>query len=295
MTGKCSRHNAIADFLSGFSIEVTAKDADAVTQCDNGLPPPSAVFLPWLANETVESRVAAAVHLRQAGYEPVVHVAARHLRDRTELESFLTILSTRADVHRLLLVGGDLPSPTGPFGTVLSIIESGLLERANIRSVGIAGHPEGHSAVDPAVLWQALHDKCEALAHRGIAAEIVTQFSFDAKSVLSWLSELRARAIMPPVAIGLPGPAGIKTLLRYASRCGVGASAAVVAKYGVSLTRLIGKAGPEPFLADLTDGLSEGTMGTVRAHVYPFGGFKDTARWLEDALPSNSNYPKAPT
>jgi methylenetetrahydrofolate reductase (NADPH) len=47
-----------------------------------------------------------------------------------------------------------------------------------------------------------------------------------------------------PVRLGIPGPAGIKTLMRFASGCGVGASTAVLAKYGISIGKLFGSVGP---------------------------------------------------
>jgi methylenetetrahydrofolate reductase (NADPH) len=284
MDGTIAGRTAIASFLSDFSLEVTAKDGVALARSLAGLRAPSAVFVPWLPNETAAARIAAAAALRHDGLEPVMHVSARQVLDEKSLAHFLAELSARAGVHRLLLVGGDMASAAGPFGSVLQIIESGVLEHAGIREVGIAGHPEGHPAVDTATLWQALHEKCAVLAARGIATEIVTQFSFDPDAVLSWLVELRARGIAVPVALGIPGPASIRTLLRYAARCGVGASASAVAKYGLSLTKLIGKAGPEPFLLKLTRGLAPERTGQVRAHVYPFGGFEDTIGWLRGAL-----------
>lgn len=285
MDGAFVPHAAIAALLSDYSLEVTTKDAIALAQTTPMLRKPSAVFLPWLPHDTPEARVGAAVCLRTAGFEPVVHVSARQLKDRESFATLLTELSARADVKRLLLVGGDRANAAGPFATVLQIIESGLLEAAGIRKVGIAGHPEGHPAVDTAILWQALQEKCDALAQRGIESEIVTQFSFDADGVLAWLAELRDRGLAIPVAIGIPGPASIRTLLRYAGRCGVGASAGVVAKYGFSLTKLIGKAGPEPFLHKLARGLAPERTGSVRAHLYPFGGFEETMTWLRNALP----------
>ena len=59
------------------------------------------------------------------------------------------------------------------------------------------------------------------------------------------------RGIDVPVRLGVPGPAGIKRLLGFAKRCGVGASASVMKKYGVSLTNLIGSAGPDKLVDSL--------------------------------------------
>jgi methylenetetrahydrofolate reductase (NADPH) len=89
------------------------------------------------------------------------------------------------------------------------------------------------------------------------------------------------RGIEAPVRIGVPGPAGIKTLLRFAAHCGVGASASVMAKYGVSLTRLLGTAGPDKLIDDFARGIGP-EHGAVRLHFYPFGGLTKTVEWIAD-------------
>jgi methylenetetrahydrofolate reductase (NADPH) len=110
---------------------------------------------------------------------------------------------------------------------------------------------------------------------------IVTQFAFDDDAIISWIKEMRARGIDVPVRLGVPGPAGIKRLLGFAKRCGVGASASVMKKYGVSLTNLIGSAGPDKLVASLEKGLTP-ELGRVRLHFYPFGALKASAEWIND-------------
>jgi methylenetetrahydrofolate reductase (NADPH) len=127
--------------------------------------------------------------------------------------------------------------------------------------------------------WEALEAKHAELESRGIATLIVTQFGFDAGPFLSWLLALRARGLDVPVRIGVPGPAGVATLIRFAARCGVGASAGVMAKYGVSLTKLVGSAGPDALVDQLGKGLGP-EHGPVRLHFYPFGGLEKTVDWI---------------
>jgi len=103
----------------------------------------------------------------------------------------------------------------------------------------------------PEQCWAVLEKKRRDILSRGMVPLIVTQFGFDPDAVLAWLQELRARGIDCPVRIGVPGPASIASLIRFAARCGVSASASVMGKYGVSLTQLIGTAGPDK-LVDAT-------------------------------------------
>ena len=83
-----------------------------------------------------------------------------------------------------------------------------------------------------------------------------------------------------PVRVGVPGPAGIKTLLRFAARCGVQASASVMAKYGLSITQLLGTAGPDKMVDALSERISS-EHGRVRLHFYPFGGLERTVEWIK--------------
>ena len=52
-------------------------------------------------------------------------------------------------------------------------------------------------------------------------------------------------------------------------------------KYGVSLTNLIGSAGPDKLVASLEKGLTP-EHGRVRLHLYPFGALKASAEWVND-------------
>ena len=88
-------------------------------------------------------------------------------------------------------------------------------------------------------MW--MEKKIDAVRAHGMVPLIVTQFAFDDDAIVEWLGEMRDRGIDVPVRLGVPGPAGIKRLLGFAKRCGVGASASVMKKYGVSITNLIGK------------------------------------------------------
>ena len=69
---------------------------------------------------------------------------------------------------------------------------------------------------------------------------------------MAWIDQVRDRGIDSTIRIGTPGPAGIKRLLGFARRFGIGANAMIVKKYGFSLTNLMGTAGPDKFVGDLS-------------------------------------------
>ncbi|HIE5096433.1 methylenetetrahydrofolate reductase [Stenotrophomonas maltophilia] len=267
-------------FINTFSLEVGAKAMPALRADAGRIAPGTVISIPYLASEDDEARLAAVRTVRELGFEPIPHLSARRIASQLALERFMDRAAGEAGIERCLLIAGDLATPVGPFADSATIIETGLLERCGIKHVGVGGHPEGHPVMAPEQRWQALEHKCQSIRERGMAPQIVTQFAFDAGVVLTWLDTLRARGITAPVLVGVPGPASIARLLRYAAMCGVGASASMLAKYGVNIGRLLGSAGPEVFMDRLLDGLTD-THGEVSPHFFPFGGIAPSLQWIE--------------
>lgn len=264
----------------GYSLEMTAKDRPNLRAAAGAIAPETPVAITFLPNETMDARIEAAAEVRALGLEPMPHLSARRIVSHDELEQMVARTVAEAGARRAFLVAGDPPVPVGPFADTMSLLQTGVFERNGIQAIGIAGHPEDHPMMDEQARWVALEEKHAAIAARGMATLIVTQFGFDADPFIRWLEKLRARGIDCPVRIGVPGPAGIKTLLRYAAHCGVGASTAVLAKYGISLTRLLGAAGPDKLVDRLASGLTP-AHGPVRLHFYPFGGLDRTVEWIQ--------------
>ncbi|MFW2851950.1 methylenetetrahydrofolate reductase [Sphingomonas sp. TX0543] len=267
-------------FTEGYSLEITAKDVPALIDAAPNIAADTPVAITFLPGETMDARIAAAVAVRDLGFEPMPHLSARRIESPNELAAIVQRTTAEAGARRFFLVAGDPPVPAGPFPDTMSLLETGLFETNGIRAIGVAGHPESHPAMDARARWSWLHRKCDAIGERGMAPLIVTQFGFDAQPFLDWLVELRAQGIDAPVRIGVPGPAGIKTLLRFAAHCGVGATASVMTKYGVSVTKLLGTAGPDKLVDALEAGLTP-AHGPVRLHFYPFGGLARTVEWID--------------
>lgn len=267
-------------FINAFSLEVGAKAMPALRADAGRIAPGTVISIPYLASEDDDARLAAVRTVRELGFEPMPHLSARRIASRLALERFMDRAAGEAGVDSCLLIAGDLATPAGPFADSAAIIDTGLLERCGIKRVGVGGHPEGHPVMTPEQRWRALEQKCQSIRERGMAPQVVTQFAFDAGVVLAWLDTLRARGITAPVLVGVPGPASIARLLRYAAMCGVGASASMLAKYGVSIGRLLGSAGPEVFMDRLLDGLTD-AHGEVSPHFFPFGGIAPSLQWIE--------------
>ena len=269
------------DMVDGYSLEMTAKEIDGLREAAPLIRKDTQIAVTFLPGEEMDQRVEAAVAVRELGFEPIVHLSARRIESEAQLDKYLGDITSRAGVTRCFIIAGDPPEPEGPYSDSLQIIESGLLEKHGIKIVGIGGHPEGHPNVDKNDLWIWMQKKIDAVRAHGMVPLVVTQFAFDDDAIVEWIGEMRDRGIDVPVRLGVPGPAGIKRLLGFAKRCGVGASASVMKKYGVSLTNLIGSAGPDKLVGNLEKKLTE-RHGRVRLHFYPFGALEPCAKWIND-------------
>ncbi|WP_210583771.1 methylenetetrahydrofolate reductase [Streptomyces sp. GESEQ-35] len=266
--------------LEDFSLEMTGKDIPKLEEAHATIPPGTRINITFLGNEDLRMRLDAARAVKRLGFTPVPHISARRLRSRDDLEQFLAGLRADGTAENVFVVGGDPARPEGPYEDALAVIRTGLLGRNGVRHVGVSGYPEGHPAIPDGALRSALTDKYAVLQAQQLTGDVITQFGFDADAVLTWVEETRKWGVDQPIRIGVPGPAGVRRLLAYAARFGVGTSASIAKKYGFSLTNLMGTTGPERFLRALGDGYDPVRHGDLKVHFYTFGGLGATAEWI---------------
>jgi methylenetetrahydrofolate reductase (NADPH) len=180
-------------------------------------------------------------------------------------------------VRRALVIAGDSDKPAGAFRSAIEVIDGGALRRHGITEIGIAGYPDGHPRIAQQDLDRALADKINAAETTGMAVHVVTQFCFDAPAIVTWIKRLRAFGIEHPVRVGLAGPTSLATLLRYAKRCGVRASAQGLARQAGLLRQLFAMSTPDALVRTLAERRDE--LGEIAPHFFSFGGLAGTARW----------------
>lgn len=265
--------------LDDYSLEITARDGDRLTEAAPLIPAWTRVNITALGTEDPTARLALAASAHRLGLTPVAHLSARRLTSAQELRSELQALADQETSASVVVVGGDPRRPEGPFDSALSVIETGLLPEHGVRQVGVAGYPDGHPDIDDATLVSALQHKLAALDAQELDATVLTQFSFDVDAVVAWITRVRDLGVTAPVRIGVPGPTSVKRLLAFARRCGVSTSAGVARKYGLSLGNLLTTAGPDAFVDELSGRLDAASHGDVRLHLFAFGGPQSTAEW----------------
>jgi methylenetetrahydrofolate reductase (NADPH) len=284
------RPDAAGDaLLADPSLGVRWKEIGALERARAVIPPGTRIHVGFLDSEDMAMRVGTARAIRQSGFVPVPVIAARRLQSEGMLREYLAGLRAAGGSGSVLVVGGDPAPPRGPYPDAGSVIGSGMLEEHGVRDVSVAGHPGGHPVVADGVLWKALAGKAAALQRRGLRGSIVTQFGFDAALVLAWIAKVRAQGVSLPVQVGVPGPARVRLLLSYASRCGVTVSAPVAREYGFSLAHPTGEVGPDRFIRALAAGYDAGLHGTVKLHFNTFGGITATAEWISRFKPGRQD------
>ncbi len=272
----------LREALTELSLEIGVHDLEALQQHSHLLPAGGRVYLNAVAGEGTAARIRAAEQIRTAGFRPVPHIAARRMQSEQELDDYLTGFVERAGVNEILLIGGDLSDSPGPYASALDVIQSGLPTKHGIRRIGIAGYPDGHPDLSAAVLNQAMQEKLAACKSAAIDPYIVMQFSFQATAIIDWCRATHEKYPGLPVHAGIPGPAKLGTLLRYARICGVQNSARKLQANKNLAFELLRRAAPWEQLEAIGQYRLD-TGQPLSAHMFTFGGLKETISWLQQA------------
>jgi len=262
----------------GWSIEVTPAGAAKIDNFGACLSPGTTVNVTFLPGSDPLDTVGVAKRLHNEGMKAVPHLAARSLKDADQLDKLLGAYRVEAGVNEVLVIGGGVDQPVGAFDNSLQILETGLLQKHGIRRVGVAGHPEGSPDIGKIEIAEALLAK-NALAKRdGLDMYIETQFCFEAAIVFEWEKNVREAGNELPIRIGIPGPATIKTLFRFAQISGIGPSMRFISKQARNVAKLMTVQSPHLLLSDLAQGMASDPNCLIEhLHFYPFGGFAKTA------------------
>jgi len=280
--------SSVQNLVRNYSIETTVPQAERVERFSDTVPPGTCLYIAHIPGTNFQDTVTLAARLRREGMEPVPHVVGRRIANLAALEDFLKRLTGDAGVKQVLVVAGDNATPEGEITSGLQVLESGFLEKYGVRTVGVAGHPEGHREVADPVLRDALRRKNGYAEKTGSKVYVVTQFTFTADSVIAWETSHSDDIGRLPVTVGLPGLASAKTLLKYAMDCGVGASLQAFSKRAASLTRLLTVSAPDDILVGLAAFREKNPKSHISGiHFFPFGGFKKTADWANKVVAGN--------
>jgi methylenetetrahydrofolate reductase (NADPH) len=223
----------------------------------------------------LETTLAFAERLAQAGYPVVPHLAARMVSSRSELTEIVGRLNA-VGITGIFVPAGDA-DPAGHYNGAVDLLEDLAAMGHGFGHVGITGYPESHPKIHDDVTVQSMWDK------RRYATHIVSNLTFDAPAVGVWIERLRARGVTMPVLLGIPGPVHRAKLLAMATKIGVKDSTRFLRKNTQFFSRLLAPGGftPERFLIRSASALGP-DAGVEGLHVYTFNQIAETEGWLTE-------------
>lgn len=239
---------------------------------------PTSVQLTVTASPTkgLEQTLATAERFRAAGYDVVPHLAARMVHGRAELEEVVARLRD-AGITSIFVPGGDAQSDD-TYADALALLEDLSDLGRPFAHVGIAGYPESHPTIHDDLTIQSMWDK------RRHATHIVSNLTFDPKTVKQWIHRMRLRGVTMPLLLGVPGPVDQAKLLSMATKIGVGDSTRFLKTHKGFVARLFapGAFTGERFLERCAGTLGEPESLVEGLHVYTFNQVEETERWRRD-------------
>ena len=226
----------------------------------------------------LEATLSLAESLAGQGYVTVPHLAARMISGRTELGEIRARLAA-AGITRVFVPGGDV-DPVGDYPDAFSLLEDLNSLPQPFEQIGITGYPETHPKITDDLTVQAMWDK------RRHATHVVSNLTFDAGAIKSWVSRMRGRGVTMPLLLGMPGPIDRAKLLTMATKIGVGESTRFLAKHKGTFARLAAPGGftGQRFLEECAAVAARPESLVEGLHIFTFNQIAQTEEWRQELL-----------
>jgi methylenetetrahydrofolate reductase (NADPH) len=230
-------------------------------------------------NKGLEPTVRVVEALASRGYTVVPHLAARLVHDRAHLEEVLLRLQS-TDVREVFVIAGDARQQAGEFADAAGLLSAMGAFRDDFRAIGISGYPESHEFISDETTIEAMFEK------EPMATYIVSQISFDADVIATWVRRVRERGTLLPIWIGVPGAVDNRKLLRTSLRIGLGESARFLRAHREWLRAFARRRRymPTELLHELAPSLADPAARIGGIHVYTFNELDRTERWRRELV-----------
>ena len=217
--------------------------------------------------------------LASCGYAAVPHLSARLIRDREDLAEVMLRLQT-ARVREVFVIAGDARHQAGEFADAAELLHAMGEFRDRFREIGISGYPESHQFISDETTIEAMFEK------EPMATYIVSQISFDADVIDTWIRRVRERGTLPPIWIGVPGVVDNRKLLRTSLRIGLGESARFLRAHSAWLRAFARRRRymPTELLRELAPSLADPAARIGGIHLYTFNELERTEHWRRELV-----------
>lgn len=276
-----SLNDIIRDLMVNGSIEITERDNGIIARAKELLPYGIRIYVHSVTSRNFDDNLVRIRALKDAGFDPVPHVAARRIQARNELRGFLEEAVKNYGVSRVLLIGGDVPDAAGPYNDAISVLRDGVIEESGISEVGFAAYPEGHEHISKVLLTEGLNEKLHLAEGIGLGTYVITQFSFVPSRIVEYCSMLQRDFPETSVYVGIFGPTDSEQLARYARMCGVSTSIRALNDQGFKTAKLVTHTDPDNQLETIARYCTaRDTCNIAGIHIFSFGGLIKTGQWM---------------
>lgn len=225
--------------------------------------------------------------LAAMGLHAVPHLSARSLRDHAHLTAVLDRLDA-AGVSEVFVIAGDAATPLGEFADSLALLRAmEQLGRLPAR-IGIAGYPERHAFIADDCTVRAMKAKSR------YADYVVSQITFDPRTIIDWARDVRIRGVEAPVYVGVPGVVDAHRLLRIALKIGLGESTRFLRKQYGAVSKMLARYTPEELFDELSPHLADPDSPIAGWHLFTFNEITKTVQWRDDLADRLSGYADRP-
>jgi methylenetetrahydrofolate reductase (NADPH) len=275
--------------INGFSIEISISEHETFKQFAHLLPEHTEVFVNQMPKDELDHRVQTCREVRSIGMRPIPHIAARKVDKKSDVRPILDRFIREGEADSCLIVAGDYSQPGGEVEDAVDLIRQiGNGIEGNGR-IGITGYPEGHPQISDDKLEVAQREKIATLRSCGIEPFVVTQFSFDGKAIVDYCGTFHAQYPDIEIKAGVPSPAKLITLLRFAQRCGVAASMKKLKGLPVSASlKLVQRVPPINQALAVGKYRSEKNDNT-KLQFFTFGGLEASLEWIRGEVSERLN------
>lgn len=278
----------LSDLINNGSIEL-CDSGYAIPSLPEMLPYKKSVFVPATKKRPLHAQIETLQKLKTAGFDPVPHIAARRINSKGEIEQFLKNAVQLCGVRRVLLIGGDVSRPLGPYHSARALLADGVLQKSGVREVAFAGYPDVHPHIPQEELDREILAKISLAQESDMGASLITQFSFVPRRIVDYCVKLSKIAPGASVYVGIPGPCDPVKLLKYARICGVSASTKMLGDMGFKAVKLAIHSDPGEQLQLVARGVATHSLeNVVGAHIFSFGDIYHSAKWLKSVSAANA-------
>ncbi|WP_406689238.1 methylenetetrahydrofolate reductase [Saccharopolyspora sp. ID03-671] len=239
------------------------------------LDPGTTVTVTASPSKGIEPTLRRTEQIAASGLRAVPHLAARSIRDDAHLAAVLDRLDA-AGVGEVFVIAGDASRPLGEYPDSLALLRAmERLGRLPAR-IGVAGYPERHAFIPDDCAVRAMTAKA------GYADYVVSQITFDPRTIIDWTRDLRRRGVEAPVWVGVPGVVDAHRLLRIALKIGLGESTRFLRKQYGAVSKMLARYTPEELFDELQPQLADPDSPIAGWHLFTFNEITRTVQWRDD-------------